>query len=173
MPSIRVSPQENSGIYFLTLTVKNWYYVLDRYQRWNILADSLMYLKKNKGLKLFGFVFMINHIHLVVYSQDIISFLRDFKGFTSKEIFKNIQETEPTLLKLFLNENRQFEFWAKTNMPKMVESESFYTQKIRYIHENPIKRNYVAKEEHWYWSSANPECGVKTDCVDETIFLQN
>lgn len=171
MPSIRVPQQANSEIYFLTLTVKNWYYILDRYQRWNILANSLFYLKDNKGLKLFGFVFMINHIHLLIYSPDVISFLRDFKGFTSKEIFKNIRETELTILKLFLNENHQFEFWAKTNMPKIVESESFYSQKIKYIHENPVKRNYVAKEEYWYWSSANLDCELKTDNIDELVFL--
>jgi len=55
MPSARVSKEENCGVYFLTITVKNWYYVLDRYYRWNILANSLKYLKENKNLKLFNF----------------------------------------------------------------------------------------------------------------------
>jgi REP element-mobilizing transposase RayT len=169
MPSIRISKNENSNVYFVTLTVKKWYYVLDRYFRWNILANSLKYLKENKNLKLYDFVFMINHIHLIIYSEDTIGFLRDFKGFTSKEIQKNIEKTEPNLLKLFLNEKNQFEFWEKTNMPKIIESENFYFQKVKYINDNPIKRGYVTQAEHWYWSSANLNCELKVDDINDLV----
>ena len=79
MPSIRVSKELNDKAYFLTFTVKNWYYVLDRYNRWNIIANSLKYFQENKELKLYGFVFMINHIHLLVSSPDVAGFIRDFK----------------------------------------------------------------------------------------------
>ncbi|MEA1937098.1 MAG: hypothetical protein U9N04_03230 [Patescibacteria group bacterium] len=41
MPSIRISQELNEGIYFLTFTVKNWYYVLDRHYRWNIIAIDI------------------------------------------------------------------------------------------------------------------------------------
>jgi putative transposase len=170
MPSIRISKSENSGVYFLTFTVKNWYYVLDRYFRWNILADSLKYLKENKGLKLYSFVFMLNHLHLVIFSEDVAGFLRDFKGFTSKEIFKNIKKTEPNVLKLFLNEKNQFEFWEHTNMPKIIENENFYSQKVEYIHNNPIKKSYVLQPEYWYWSSANPDCELKSDDINDLVF---
>lgn len=47
MPSVRISKEFNSGIYFLTLTVKNWYYVLDRYNRWDVLANSLKFFQEN------------------------------------------------------------------------------------------------------------------------------
>ncbi len=170
MPSIRVSKKENCGVYFLTITVKNWYYVLDRYYRWNILANSLGYLKENKNLKLYAFVFMINHIHLIVSSEDIAGFLRDFKGFTAKEIYKNIQKTEPNLLKIFTNEKGEFEFWEKTNMPKIIETEEFYLQKASYINDNPIKKEYVIENNHWYWSSANKNCELKADDINDFIF---
>jgi len=29
MPSIRISKELTSGIYYLTFTVKNWYYILE------------------------------------------------------------------------------------------------------------------------------------------------
>lgn len=170
MPSARVSKKENCGVYFITVTVKNWYYVLDRYYRWNILAGSLKYLKENKNLKLYNFVFMINHIHLIVSSEDIIGFLRDFKGFTSKEIAKNIQRTEPNLSKIFTNEKKEFEFWEKTNMPKIIETEKFYFQKAKYIHDNPVKREYVSEDRNWYWSSANSDCELKTDDINDFAF---
>jgi len=40
---------------------------------------------------------MLNHIHLIVKSEDMIGFVRDFKTFTSKELNKNIIETEPNI----------------------------------------------------------------------------
>ncbi len=110
MPSIRVPKNFNHGIYFLTLGVKNLYYLFDRYHRWNILSDSFRYCQKNKGLRLFHFVFMLNHLHCIVSSPDIAGFLRDFKRFTSKKLHENISETEPTILKLFLDKNGIYEF---------------------------------------------------------------
>ena len=63
--------------------------------------DSLRYCRKNKGLKIYHWVFMLNHIHLIAKSEDMIGFVRDFKTFTSKELKKNILATEPNILKLF------------------------------------------------------------------------
>ncbi len=167
MPSKRINKEESNNYYFLTFTIKNWYYILDRYERWNILAESLNYCVENKGLKIYAYVFMINHLHLLVYSPDVQGFVRDFKKYTSFRIFKNINETEPSIIKLFRNEPpNNFQLWAKTNMPKLVTSNEFMNQKIDYIHNNPVKRSYVIKPEYWYWSSANPESGIKTTQPD-------
>lgn len=148
MPSIRINKNQSSAIYFLTTTVKNWYYVLDRYGRWNIIADSLKFFQKNRNLKIYGFVFMTNHIHLLVSSADTIAFIRDFKKFITKEIITNIKRTEPSILKLFINKKNKIQLWQKTNMPELIESEKFFNQKIEYIHNNPLKRVYVTRPEH-------------------------
>ncbi len=145
------------------MTVKRWYYLFDRHYRWNILADSLNYCRKNKGLKIYGFVFMLNHIHLIIHSPDVSGFIRDFKRFTSGELRKNIAKTEPTVLPLFLNEEGKHEFWDKTNLPKLIETEMFFNNKLEYIHNNPIRKNYVMRADDWYWSSANPLCEINAD----------
>ncbi len=48
-------------------------------------------------------------------------------------------------------------------MPELVDSEKFFFQKLKYIHENPMKRTYVIRPEDWYWSSANTNYWLKTD----------
>lgn len=85
MPSKKINKEFNDSMYYLTFTVWRWYYMFDRYNRWEILADSLKYCIENKGLKLIAFVFMLNHVHLIVFSTDITGFVRDFKRFTTKE----------------------------------------------------------------------------------------
>jgi REP element-mobilizing transposase RayT len=156
MPSNRVATDQNSGTYYLTLTIQRWYYLFDRYNRWQILAESLRYCQENKGLELNGYIFMLNHIHLIVTSPDMAGFLRDFKRFTSVKFKENLDTTEPHILQLFVDDKGKYQFWQNTNAPKKIEKPKFYRQKLNYIHQNPLRKGYVANEEYWIWSSANP-----------------
>jgi REP element-mobilizing transposase RayT len=161
MPSQRINKNLNEGTYFLTMTVFRWYYIFDRFERWDILAHSLNYCIEEKGIDLVAFVFMLNHLHLIITSKDVAGFVRDFKKYTSKELKKNIKSTESHILKLFTFRSGTYQFWQKTNMPKYIETEDFFRQKLDYIHDNPVVKNYVMKPEDWYWSSANPQCELK------------
>lgn len=155
MPSRRVAAELNSGTYFLTLTIQRWYYLFDRHNRWQILADSLRYCQEHKGLELNGYVFMLNHIHLIVTCSDVAGFLRDFKRYTSVQFKRNLEATEPSVLSLFVDAEGSYRFWMATNAPKKIENPQFYLQKLNYLHENPVRKGYVAVAEHWVWSSAN------------------
>jgi putative transposase len=162
MPSRRVATELNAGTYFITLTVQRWYYLFDRYNRWRILADSIRYCQENKGLELNGYVFMLNHIHLVATSPDMAGFLRDFKRFTSVKFKENLEVTEPGVLNLFIDSEKGYRFWQETNAPKKIENPAFYRQKLNYIHENPVRKGYVSRPEHWLWSSAHPASPLST-----------
>jgi len=144
----------NDQIYFVTLTVKDWHYIFDRCNRWEILAESLKFRIDKHDLKIYGYVFMLNHIHLIIQSPDVAGFLRDYKKFTSRMIMKNVMETEPQIAQRFKTKNGGFEFWKKTNMPELIESEAFFLQKLGYVHNNPVRKQYVKQPEDWYWSSA-------------------
>ena len=135
MPSRRVAAELNSGTYYLKLTVQRWYYLFDRYNRWQILSDSIRYCQDNKGLELNAYVFMLNHIHLIVTSPDMAGFLRDFKRFTTAKFKANLEATEPSVLKLFIDAQGSYRFWMETNAPKKIENPAFYLQKLNYIHE--------------------------------------
>ena len=161
MPSRRVPTELNVGTYYLTMTIQRWYYLFDRHNRWQILTDSLRYCQDNKGLELNGYVFMLNHIHLIATSSDMAGFLRDFKRFTSVKFKQNIEATEPNVLQLFVDEEGKYRFWMETNAPKKIENMDFYRQKLNYIHENPVRKGYVAKPEYWFWSSANPASPIQ------------
>jgi putative transposase len=167
MPSVRIAKELTDGFYYLTFTVRNWYYILDRHNRFQILADSLKYCQQHKALKIYAYVFMINHMHIIASSPDMIGFVRDDKKYTSIEIQNNIIATEPNVLSLFRLGNGEYEVWSRTNMPKMIENKGYFLQKIKYIHENPVRRQYVKNPEDRIWSSANPE----SDIIIESVVL--
>ena len=61
----------------------------------DIVVESLKFCQKEKGLLLFAWVIMSDHVHLIAEAaegcklQDII---RDLKNYTSKQIIKSIKE---------------------------------------------------------------------------------
>ncbi len=115
MPSRRVAAELNAGTYYFTLTVQRWYYLFDRYNHRQIMADSIRYCQDNKGLELNGYVFMLNPIHLIVTSPDMTEFLRDFKRFTTAKFKSNLETTEPSVLKLFVDAQGSYRFWSSAN----------------------------------------------------------
>lgn len=160
MPSKRIPKHNASGVYFLTVTVHRWYYLFDRHNRWQILADAMQHAISHKGLKVYAYVFMLNHVHVVVASPDTIACVRDFKRHTSRMVQANIERYEPHTRSLFTSKTGTYTFWKKTNMPIYIESEQVLLQKIAYIHHNPVRKQYVVRPEQWKWSSANPESEI-------------
>ena len=83
------------GLYFITFATVGWVDVFTRRVYKDILVESLHFCQKEKGLLLYAWVIMSNHVHLIARAaegsrlQDII---RDLKKYTSKQIIKAIAE---------------------------------------------------------------------------------
>lgn len=154
MPSVRIAKSLSDQPHFLTLTVKNWYYIFDRHHRFEILEDSFVYCQKHKNLKINAFVFMLNHLHFIASAPNLAAVVRDMKTFLSKELQRNIIATDPSVLKIF-KEGHDCHFWQDKNFPELITSEKFLHQKIEYIHNNPVRKGYVYYPEDWRWSSAS------------------
>ncbi|MFH1375467.1 MAG: hypothetical protein ABIH35_02235 [Patescibacteria group bacterium] len=154
MPSARINRDLCDQLYFLTFTVKKWYYLFDRHNRFEILEDSFVYCQRYKGLKIYAYVFMLNHIHFIAAAPNLGDVVRDMKAFLSRELQKNIIATEPGILKLF-KEKDHYHIWQKTNAPKVIKTEEFFQQKMEYIHFNPVYKQYVHDPRDWRWSSVS------------------
>src|SRR5215210_3089540 len=87
---------DKGGVYFITCTVVKWVDVFTRKQYTDIVFDSLNYCVDNKGLIIYGYVLMSNHLHLLIQAKDdnLSDVLRDFKKFTSQTIVRSIEENK-------------------------------------------------------------------------------
>lgn len=175
---------DQSKAYFLTMTVVEWVDIFSRKSYRDIIIDSLKYCQKNKGLVIFAYVIMSNHIHLLINAEkeNLSDIIRDFKKFTSKKIIKVIQ-TEPEsrrkwMLNLFSFEaskhsrNENFQFWIQENHPVEIFSQKFIVEKVNYIHNNPVKAGIVEKPEDYLYSSARNYADMKglLDVVVLTLY---
>jgi REP element-mobilizing transposase RayT len=62
----------------------------------NIVIESLQFCQKEKGLKIYAWVIMSNHIHLIVRSEKIAlsDIIRDFKKYTASKIINAIENND-------------------------------------------------------------------------------
>ncbi len=56
------------GVYFVSFAVVEWLDVFTRNEYKDIIIDSLHYCQKEKGMKVFAWCIMTNHIHLIFRS---------------------------------------------------------------------------------------------------------
>ncbi len=79
--------------YFLTLTVVDWINIFSRKAYKVKIVESLKYCQIHKGLEIFAWCLMSNHLHLIARAGDIhllSEILRDFKKFTARVILQDI-----------------------------------------------------------------------------------
>lgn len=159
--------RNQSKAHFITATVVDWVDVFSRKAYRDCIIESLDFCIKNKGMILYGFVIMSNHIHLIIQSDKnkLSDLIRDFKKFTAKTILHKI-ETEPEsradwMLKRFEfackshSRNEKYQFWQYGNHPEEIFSEKFFWSKLDYIHLNPVRAGIVVKASHYVYSSAS------------------
>ena len=153
--------------HFITCTILHWIPIFTRIETTNIIFDSLRYLQKDDNLKIYSYVILENHLHLIASSDDLAMSIRRFKSFTAKQILKYLQENNvKTILdqlafyKKAHKTTAQYQLWQEGIQPKLIQDENTMIQKINYIHQNPVKRGYVDDAIHWRYSSARDYDGV-------------
>ena len=86
--------RNQNEIHFITFAVVMWIDVFSRQHYRDIVVDSLRYCQKNKGLLLYAWVIMSNHVHFIISAQQgtkLSNILRDFKKHTSVQILRAVQ----------------------------------------------------------------------------------
>ena len=172
------------GLYFLSTAVVYWVDVFTRSTYKEIVIDSLQHCIEQKGLVLYAYVIMSNHIHLIISKQqDAPTFsdiMRDFKKFTSMKIIKaikaNPQESRKEWLLTMLaaagkknSNNTTYQFWQQNNHPIALEG-NWIDEKLAYIHNNPVKAGWVNEPEAYFFSSARNYAGLLSPMKITSIY---
>lgn len=170
----------NTGYpYFITLTVVEWVDVFTRKEYKDIIIENLKYCQQNEGLRVYAYVIMSNHVHLVVsreHEKPLGELLGRFKSNSSKKIITAIQDNinesrKDWMLSVFRqsaeknNQYKDWHFWQYTSHPTELDYNEIIDQKIEYIHQNPVVAGIVAESHHYVYSSANPNSELKVDEV--------
>jgi REP element-mobilizing transposase RayT len=153
--------------HFITATVVDWVDVFTRKSYRDVVVECFDYCIENKGMNLFGYVIMSNHIHLIVQSENgkLSDLIRDFKKFIATKVLEKIQ-VEPESRREWMLErfkqateshsrNKNYQFWQYGNHPIEIYTNKFMWSKLDYIHLNPVRAGLVAQASDYIYSSAS------------------
>lgn len=128
-----------------------------------IVARHLSAACRSERFDLLAFVFMPEHVHLLVLPRDADSrvsrLLARTKQPASKAIRRLLEDNSSTLVEnLTVNERpgkRCFRFWQEgPGFDRNLFSGPAIQASIDYIHANPVKRGLCRRATDWKWSSA-------------------
>ena len=172
---------DQNALHFLTFQVVQWADIFTRKKYRDIVIDSLKYCRDHKGLEIYAYVIMSNHVHLLARSEkgDLSGTIRDFKRHTSKSILDAVQSSEERrrvwLLLIFRyaarghNRNENYQVWTHENHAEHIFSNKFIEQKVEYIHNNPVRAGLVEKAEDYLYSSARCYAGLDNNVLETEL----
>ncbi len=120
---------------------------------------------------------MPNHLHCIAVADDLHAMMRDFKRFTSRTIHERlVADGRDTILSWLdraaqraRHERGDFSFWQDGFHPQVIHSRPVFEQKLRYLHENPVRKGLVLGPEDWWYSSAAWYMGRRPVCMEMDV----
>jgi putative transposase len=157
---------EHEYPYFMTWTIVGWLPVFTRQETVEIILDSWRFLQRERSFRLFGYVVLENHLHLIASAPELEKVIKDSKSFTARRIVDLLERRAAKVLlkqlrfhKLPHKTESDYQMWQEANHPEQIQRDTMMWQKIQYMHNNPVERGYVDDPLHWRYSSARNYAG--------------
>ena len=132
----------------------------DRTRQW--LVRGIDRARTANPFDLWGWVIMPEHVHLLIlphHDTAISPILSSIKQSVAKTFIAWLRSHAPTFLQQL--EDKQpngkltYRFWQRGGgYDRNLRSTRNIHEKLQYIHNNPVRRQLVARRTDWYWSSA-------------------
>ena len=144
---------------FFTATILEWKPLLQNDNYKNEIIKCLRFLAQQKRIRVYAFVIMNNHMHLIwqpLSGQTLQTIQHSFLKHTAQEFKAGLQKINPVLLQQFkvTAKDRQYQFWKRSSLSVELRSSKVFNQKPEYIHFNPVKAGLSNLPEEYYYSSA-------------------
>jgi putative transposase len=132
---------------------------VDRTCRW--LAESITAARGRLDFSLWGYVFMPNHVHLLIRPRRQSYSISDILGAIKEPVGRNAvaylkANNLPCLDQLATNERpRRYRFWQKGGgYDRNIDRLETLIGCLEYIHNNPVRKGLVERPDQWRYSSA-------------------
>ncbi len=124
----------------------------------DVFVEQLRATRREHEVLLHAWVVMPEHVHMVVRAHagsSVPDVLRTLKTGVAKRVIARWRELDAPVLGKIEDPRGAVRFWQRGggyDRNLVMGAELF--EKIRYVHENPVRRGLVKHTEDWAWSSA-------------------
>jgi len=155
----------DNAVHHLTGTVHQWQPILNYPPIAQILMDEISMKSERWNVKIWGYVIMPEHFHLLAQSSKgiyIQKFLHGFRRSISGKIKKMIANSDDWLKSYCVDNNIEiesfykktagksiFRFWKEKPRIFPISDEKEIEKKLRYLLNNPVRRGLVKKSSEW------------------------
>jgi len=144
--------QESGHSHFVTFFCyhRRPLFTADRAKR--IFELALERVRRSFELRVYGYVVMPEHVHLLV-SEPERGMLADALKSLKQGVSRRLVAGAPFKPGVGLSGDFPQHFWQKRYYDFNVRNYRQFVEKLRYIHRNPVKRGLCERPEDWEWSS--------------------
>jgi len=174
---------EPTHLYFVTASVCGWKRLFVDRKYAFVVLDSLAWMQRQNRMILFAFALMPSHLHAILKPESgtIGDIVQQFGSYTAHAILEGLQsDGRNDLLDFFHQERRdkrhQHSVWQDIQA-KNIYSADFLFQKIEYIHNNPVSKDWrlaVDRADYQYSSACLYDYGKSPmiEVIDVREWLQ-
>jgi REP element-mobilizing transposase RayT len=154
----------DGALFYVTFSVVEWLPLFVSEAACKIVAESLNFCHRQKGLRINAYVIMPTHLHAILFhesfqARSLEQVVTDFRKFTGRRLADFCAQHMPACFQSVLIEragsDRERRLWQPTRHPVQIETEDFWQTKTDYLHQNPVRKGLVRASEHWRFSSAS------------------
>jgi putative transposase len=131
---------DRDRVFFLTTNLGRGLAQFSSSER-DLILDALADLRSSLAFRLFGYVVMPDHVHMLLTPQrlGLSEAMRDLKGKTGFNIAKRRHVSGP--------------IWQARYFDNILRRARDFREKLEYIHRNPVEATLVSEPQDWKWSS--------------------
>jgi putative transposase len=130
---------------------------LDSFRARNLAVRALQQTRKRYGFALVGYVFMPEHVHLLLSESGTATparFIQSFKQRVSRTLRARKRQRPGQLTFRFPESSGEYRrFWQRRYCDFNVHSCAKMAEKLHYMHGNPVRAKLVKHPGAWPWSS--------------------
>jgi len=157
MPKLRHYDKLNTAR-FVTFSCYRRHKLLLHSSTIEVFLEELARIRSEKRVRIFGYVVMPEHVHLVLHVPDTLklgSVIAQLKSRSASRIISNriLQLSDDCRMKR--DGRERWAFWQPRCYDHNCRSNETLLEKIKYCHNNPVKRGLVTEPGMWRWSSYN------------------
>lgn len=145
MARVRHAQDDWRPYHLTTRTIDQGMYLADSADKQAVL-DALAFYRARGLFRLYGFVIMDNHIHVVIHPGEGVPYADVMDGFKTWTSRHNSAKPRAQL-------------WERRYDDNAILSHHELRQVLRYVHDNPVRAGIVTSAEGYPWSSVHNYLG--------------
>jgi len=144
--------QTSGSWHFVTFTCYRRLPYLNDTRSRTIFESQLEALRQRHQFYIFGYVLMPDHVHMLLSEPKLhllADTLRALKTQTSRQL-----------------KGERKQFWQRRYFDRNIITQTEFSEKLQYMHRNPVAAGIVEKPEDWTWSSYRHWLTGERGCVE-------